>query len=216
MDVAPSLHSQLYLVSYDSAHHEFVSRGRLLEFALRAAMLTDLYLTGHLEDVSGTARTTSASPPEDQVLRSVFDQVGSHPQAWEPLITRHDRTVRIVGDQLVANGTVCRRQHLILGFLPSARHAPTDHDTVTEIAAKAGTAVRRAAVGLPCEPRPLAAGLLAVHAQLDNVLTRSECLGMQNEIRHLTAAAIAPITALSRAIASYHDEVRAEMGISSV
>ena len=51
MELPQTLHAQLYLLAYDSKRHQFrFDRWELFGFALRAAMLTDLYLTGYLED----------------------------------------------------------------------------------------------------------------------------------------------------------------------
>jgi hypothetical protein len=46
-----TLHSQLFLLAYDRRHQTFDGDRRwCFGFALRAAMLSDLYLAGHLED----------------------------------------------------------------------------------------------------------------------------------------------------------------------
>ena len=56
MDLPQTLHSQLYLLAYDRKRHQFdIYNHSLFGFALRAAMLTDLYLTGYLEDKGGQA-----------------------------------------------------------------------------------------------------------------------------------------------------------------
>lgn len=77
MDLPQTLHGQLYLLAYDRKRHRFdVYSGELFGFALRAAMLTDLYLTGHLEDKGGTPYPSSVARPGDPVLRAAFDQIG--------------------------------------------------------------------------------------------------------------------------------------------
>ena len=68
MELPQTLHAQLYLLAYDRKRHQFRferDNGNdthwLFGFALRAAMLTDLYLTGHLEDKDGKACPASAA-----------------------------------------------------------------------------------------------------------------------------------------------------------
>jgi hypothetical protein len=56
MDLPQTLHAQLYLLAYDRKRHRFdFDHLSLLGFALGATMLTDLFLTGHLQDLEGNA-----------------------------------------------------------------------------------------------------------------------------------------------------------------
>ncbi|MET0897484.1 MAG: GPP34 family phosphoprotein [Mycobacterium sp.] len=212
MDDAANLHSLLYLVSYDRARQRFISRGPLLEFSLRAAMLTDLHLSGHLYDVNGKATQANSPPPDDPVLRWAFDTIGPDGCRWANAIARSNHAVRVVRDQLRTDGWLHRRRHLVLGIFPSSGEIPTDDGAVAAFAEKARDAVLRAVAGRPCEPRPLATGLLAVHAQFDTVLSRRECIDLLPELRQLTAATIAPITGLATAIASHNEDVRRLVG----
>lgn len=75
MDVPATLHGQLYLLAYDRNRHQFDGGNRpLFGFALRAAMLTDLYLTGYLEDQGGKPSQSRGTCPGDPVLRAAFEQ----------------------------------------------------------------------------------------------------------------------------------------------
>jgi hypothetical protein len=207
MDSCASLHSQLYLVSYDTSKQRFTGVNQLFEFAMRAAMLTDLHLSGHLVDVDGYVQRASSSLPEDPVLRWALDRIGRKRPRWEQVILHSSGAVRVVRDQLGTDGHLGRRPHRLLGVIPSDRLTPTDDGAIGALAEWAREALLRAIAGLSCEPRFLATGLLAVHAQLNTVLTRSECLTLQAELRELTAATIAPISALPRAIATYHENM---------
>lgn len=69
MQVPDTLHGQLYLLAYDRKRRHFQydsdvawkTRWRF-GFALKSAMLTDLYLTGYVQDKDGKAdRANSAS-----------------------------------------------------------------------------------------------------------------------------------------------------------
>ena len=72
MDLPQTLHGQLYLLAYDRNRHRFDFDNRwLLGLALCAAMLTDLFLTGHLQDAEGKACHASRARPGDPVLRGV-------------------------------------------------------------------------------------------------------------------------------------------------
>jgi hypothetical protein len=54
VDLPQTLHDQLYLLAFDRQRHRFDGDNcSLFGFALRAAMLTDLYMTGYLEDKGG-------------------------------------------------------------------------------------------------------------------------------------------------------------------
>ena len=103
MDLPQTLHSQLYLLAYDRKRHQFdIYNHSLVGFALRAAMLTDLYLTGYLEDKGGKPHPTSSACPSDPVLRSAFERVGaSRQEDWAELIAEQPkRASRVVRDQL--------------------------------------------------------------------------------------------------------------------
>lgn len=50
MDLPQTLHGQLYVLAFDRDRHRFDGDNLwLFGFALRAAMLTDLYLNGYIE-----------------------------------------------------------------------------------------------------------------------------------------------------------------------
>lgn len=212
MDIPTTLHGQLYLAAYDNARHRTSGRIGLLEFALRAAMLTDLYLTGHITDLAGTARQAATSPPDDPLLRAVFFQIGHRELSWANLIT-HSRGVECaVQDQLVGDGHLRERRQHLPRLLSRARTEPTDIAAAELLAERAGEAVRRAVLGLPTEPQPLAIGLLAEQAQLDTVLSPRESARCRTELRHLIDAAIAPITALHQVIEEHHEKMRRSSG----
>lgn len=211
MDGPTTLHGQFYLLAYDCARHRFSGKSALFGFGLRAAMLTDLYLSGHLEDRACRPHPTACPPPEDPVLRWAFDHAVSNRTSWAALIARENRAGPMVRDQLRADGSLCPRHHRLLGVIPTVRDEPHDCGTVEQLAKRAREALRRALLDLPAEPRPLALGLLAMQAQMDTVLTRDESSRHRAALHELTAAAIEPIMALPGVIARHHDDVRAAL-----
>jgi Golgi phosphoprotein 3 (GPP34) len=217
MDLPQTLHSRLYLLAYDRKRHRFdVDHPRLFGFALRAAMLTDLYLTGHLEDKGGRpVAIDSVARPDDPVLRAAFDQIGvTGRKDWAQLIATNDRDApHAVRGQLKATGWLRAHQRQVLGIIPITRLGPYDEDTVSSVADQATEALRRAIDGLPADPRPLATGLLAVLAQMPTVLSFKESSQHQQELREMIFAAIAPIVGLHQAIEKYHEDVRANMAM---
>ena len=215
MDLPQTLHGQLYLLAYDRKRHRFDGDNLwLFGFALRAAVLTDLYLTGHLQDAGGKPCPSSVARPVDPVLGAAFDQIGVTGQKDWAEFDRRKRAgcPRVVRDQLNATGWL-RGQHCrMLGIIPTARLGLYDEDMVGGLADQVTEALRTAIVGLPAVQRPLAVGLLAVLEQMPTVLSYKESSRHRQELRALTFAARAPIVGLHQAIQTYHEDVRARMG----
>lgn len=206
MDLPQTLHGQLYLLAYDRKRQrcDRVNRS-LLGFTLRAAMLTDLYLTGHLEDRAGRAHPSSAARPADPLLRTTFNQtcIGEHP--WTRLIESHQQAApQTVHDQLEAAGWLRPQRRRMLGIARTS--AIYDEDMVSDLAARVSEALRNAIDDRPAEPRPLAAGLLGVLGQLPAVLSFSESAQYRLELHALTSAAIEPIEGLRQVIVSYYQD----------
>jgi hypothetical protein len=215
VDLPQTLHGQLYLLAYDRKRHRFdVYNLRLFGFALRGTMLTDLYLTGHLEDKGGKPYPSSVARPDDPVLRAAFDQIGvTGRKDWAQLIAENEKDApQVVRDQLKATGWLRVQQRRMLGIIPTARLGLYDEDIVSGLADQVTEALRNAIDGLPAAPRPLAAGLLAVLGQMPTVLGFKESSRHRQELRELTFAAIAPIVGLHQAIETYLEAVGTGMG----
>ena len=215
MDLPQTLHSRLYLLAYDPKRHRFdVDSLRLFGFALRAAMLTDLYLTGHLEDQEGRpVGCECVARPDDPVLRAAFDEIGVNQRKdWAELIATNSRDApHAVRDQLKATGWLRAKQRQLLGIIPITRLGLYDEDTVSAWADRVTEALRRAIDGRPADPEPLATGLLAVLAQMPAVVSFNKSSKHRQELREMIFAAIAPILGLHQAIQRYHEDVRANM-----
>ena len=205
-----TLHGRLYVLSYDRECHRFDDQDLLFTFALRAAMLTDLYLTGYLTDEGGWAYVSDAGRPDDPVLAAACDQIkGAALMDWDELITIGEWAARDeVRDQLSAAGWLPSTPRRVLGIIPDSRVGLYDEDLVRGLADQVAEALRNAIDGRPAEPRLLAVGLLGVLGQMPTVLSFKECAQHRQRLREMTFATIPPILALRKAIQTYHDEVR--------
>jgi Golgi phosphoprotein 3 (GPP34) len=204
VNLPQTLHGQLYLLAYDRKRHRFDGDNLpLFGLALRAAMLTDLYLTGYIEDKDGKAHRSSVTTPDDPVLRTVCVQIGSvfsGGRDWARLIAEdEEQASAVVRDQLKAT------------IIPTARLAPSEEDAVSGLADQVTEALRNAIDGRESDPRPLAVGLLAVLGQMPTVFSFKESARHREQIRELIFAAIAPIVGLQQAIGAHDEDLRASL-----
>jgi hypothetical protein len=205
VELPQALHAQLYLVAYDPQRHRFRfdrdnrrDNGWLFCFALRAAMLTDLYLSGHVEDKQGKAHPTSAAWTADPVLHEALKGVAG--REWAKLIARNERHAsRVVRDQLKTIGWLRAQRHRMLGVIPTTRLGIYDEDMVSALTDQVILALRNAIDDRPADPRPLALGLLAVQAQMP-VVSIFDNWRQRQDLREMTFAAIEPILGLHHAI----------------
>jgi hypothetical protein len=200
VDLPQTLHGQLYLLAYDRNRHRFgIYNHSLFSFALRAAMLTDLYLTGFVEDKQGNAHPTSAARPDDPVLHEALKGVAG--RDWAQLIAHNEHHARrVVRDQLETTGWLRVQQHRMLGIVPTARLGIYDEDMASGLADQVIEALRNAIDDRPADPRPLAVGLLAVQAQMPVISSLDQTRGHRQELYEMTFAAIEPILGLHQAI----------------
>jgi len=214
VELPQTLHGQLYLLSYNRKRHRFDGDNRpLFGFALRAAMLTDLYLTGYLEDKGGKPQQSRVECPGDPVLRAAFERIGAagrkgwtYSIAENPTGASHD-----VRDQLQATGWLQTHRHWMLGIIPTARCELYDEDMVSSLADRVTEALRNAIDGLNADPRPLAVGLLGVLGQLPTVFSFEEGARHRQALRQMTFAAIEPIVGMHQAIQTYQEDLRVRM-----
>jgi len=104
-------------------------------------MLTDLYLTGCLEDKAGRPHRLPGMRPDDPVLCAAFDQI--HDTDWAKLILENrGKAPHVVRDQLQATGWVQVQRHRMLGLIPTTRIALYDEDMVSGLAHRVTEALR--------------------------------------------------------------------------
>ncbi|MHC9292122.1 GOLPH3/VPS74 family protein [Mycobacterium sp. LTG2003] len=211
MELPQTLHGQLYLLAYDHKRHRFDAHSLwLLGFALRAAMLTDLHLSGYIQDSDGKACRTNGARPGDPLLRSMLNAVrADEPKTWAWLVAANqDQVPRQVREQLTDHGWLCTQRHRALGFIPKRHVGPYDADKVSDLADRAAQAVRNIICDREADPRPLALGLLGILSEIPTIFTVEERVRYRLELLDMTAAAIAPISALHAAVESVHAETR--------
>jgi hypothetical protein len=196
-----TLHGRLYLLSYDRERHRFDDQDMLFTFALRAAMLTDLYLTGYMTDEGGWAYVSDAARPDDPVLDAACDQIkGAALMDWDELIAVGEWAARdAVRDQLGAAGWLPSTPRRVLGIIPPSRVRLYDVDLVRGLADQVTEALRNAIDGRPAEPRLLAVGLLGVLGQMPTVLSFKEC-SQHPEVARDDLMYYSPILALHKTI----------------
>jgi hypothetical protein len=206
MELPQTLHAQLYLLAYDRQRRCFRFDHRDSRFAkwrfgyaLRAAMLTDLYLGGCIEDREGMAYPSNAPSPADPVLNGVLKNVSG--QDWKQLIARGGSVAtRVVRAQLEASGWIQDNQRKRFGMFTSGDIRIYDEDTVSFLAERVTEGLRNFLHDRRADPRPLALGMIAVQAQLTPVCSFVENRSQRERLRELTFVAIEPIAVLHQAI----------------
>ncbi|BBX10058.1 GPP34 family phosphoprotein [Mycolicibacterium aichiense] len=197
-----TLHGQLFLLAFDPRSGRFDGYDpALFGFALRTAMLTDLYLRGFLVERAGKPVPARAASPDDPILRAEFAQVGVHNRAtWAQLIAGNQHEViAAVREQLLTVGWLRpRRQPGLL--VCDASLEPFDQCRVRALAQVARGALRNALAGLPAERWPVACGLLAVTAELPVMDGLSVDVQGWGRLDAIAAGALVPVSGLVEAI----------------
>ena len=200
--VPSTLHGQLFLLAFDPRSGRFDGHDpALFGVALRAAMLTDLYLRGFLVERAGKPVPARAASPDDPILRAEFAQVGVHNRStWAQLVAGNQHeAITAVREQLVTEGWLrTRRQpgHPVC----DAGLEPFDPCRVRALADVARGALRNALVGLPAESWPVACGLLAATAELPVMDEISADVQGWGRLDAVAAGRLVPVSGLIEAI----------------
>jgi hypothetical protein len=212
LELPKTLHAQLFLSAYDRYRGRLDGNDRWrFGLALRTAMLTDLYLTGHLTDEDDSPRPVDVTRPCNPLLRAVLDDIGeSEPKYWMHAVARGQREVpQLVRSELEADGWLWVQRRRVLGIIPSARLRLHDEDLVRSLAATVVTALRDAIAGRPAEERPLAVGLIGALGQLPTVFGFDEASRHYSELEGLVDRGVPPITGMRRVIDTVHNAMSA-------
>jgi hypothetical protein len=207
-----TLHAQLFLLAYDRCRGRLDGNDRWrFGLALRTAMLTDLYLTGHLTTEEQRPRPVGVTPPCDPLLRAALDGIGDcKPRNWMHAVAGDQRNVAgIVRSQLEADGWLWVQRHRVLGIIPRHRLRLNDEDRVGSLAADVVTALRNAIGGRSAEERPLAVGLIGALGQLPTVFGFDEAARHCRELEDLVDRGVPPITGMRQVIEAVHSAIRA-------
>lgn len=95
-----------------------------LFYVLAAGALTDLAQRGHvtIEDAGlrGTPIRAAGEPPEDELLRPMWDYVSQKPRDVQTVLAAIGPTLRRpVLDRLIERGHLCTQKRRVFGFFPS-------------------------------------------------------------------------------------------------
>ena len=182
MTLPESLPARLYLLAYDTEKNRVTALSQL-GLVLRAAALTDLYLTGRVADENGKVRATGDRPPAgDPLLDEVLQQLAEHrPRSWQGWITRGQPAVGNVRAQL-EDGLYIQVEHRrILPDKVELRDRPAVQRYADEVRAELhGTAART-------DPRKAAVLALAARGEMATVVSRSERREYRQHIDELAA-----------------------------
>jgi hypothetical protein len=113
MNDSTTLPQRLYLLAYDTRRQRITHRFEL-RYALRAAVLLDLGLRGHITDHDGTVLAERAGGCDDPVLRTALAEIDAAPgRSWKHWIRAGHRSVEgAVRGQLSADGRIEVRRRL--------------------------------------------------------------------------------------------------------
>lgn len=212
MELPDTLHGQLYLLSYDVEQHRFrVDSGAdarwRFDRALEAAMLTDLYLTGYIENRDGKAYRRGSERHDDPLLNKALQGVDG--QRWARLVGFNVRRPRKRAcEQLVASGWL-EVQRQAFGVVP-ARFGVCDESMVGALAERVRAALLSVLNDPSTDPRLVALGLIAAQTDMHVVSDFVDDRRQRETLRQLTLAAIEPILGLHEAILNRLAESRSQ------
>jgi hypothetical protein len=169
MTIPESLPARMYLLAYDTDKNRLTSRSQL-GLVLRAAALTDLYLSERLADENGKPRATGGRATGDPLLDDVVQQIADHrPKAWYRWVGRKEHgTVRAVREQLEAERHIKVNRRTLLPDRIELR----DRRAVKQYADSVRAALRQPAAR--AEPRTAAVLALAARGEVKTVISRRE------------------------------------------
>lgn len=199
-----TLHGQLFLLTFDRRRQRLCTPHSWRFFAaLRTAMLSDLYLRGHLADHGRAPHRTALPCPTDPVLAAAADAVVEHPRMdWAHLtvIGTPAETTDLVRRQLEGDGWLQAEQRRVLGFGAAISLRPRAPEAVDRLAQQVITTLHGAIADQAGDQRLLALGLLAMLGQLSTVLAPREVSHHREKLEILVAQAIPPIVGLREAV----------------
>ena len=169
MTIPESLPARMYLLAYDTDKNRLTVRTQL-GLVLRAAALTDLYLSERVADDDGRPRAARGRPSGDPLLDDLVQEIADRrPKAWHRWIGRRERgTVRAVRDQLEAERTITVDRRALLPDKVELR----DRRAVKQYADSVRAALRQPAARV--EPRTAAVLALAARGEVKTVISRRE------------------------------------------
>jgi hypothetical protein len=173
VDVPETLPERLYLLAYDTQHGRITAR-RHLGYLMRAAILAELLLQGHLADATGgpVTRTPVAADP---LLDSVLQQVaGSRRRSWRHWVNKgHGAASRQVRERLESGGWIRVERGRLLGLFPTTTVTVRDSRVVKRLTARVSAALRAGRPASRLDPMDAGLAALAAAVRLKTVLPRA-------------------------------------------
>ncbi|TCC36742.1 GOLPH3/VPS74 family protein [Kribbella sindirgiensis] len=197
-----SLAARLFLLAYDPERGRLTARSKLGKL-LRAAILVDLQLSGHLEDDNGRARlTTRASAPVDPVVAGVLAELRAvGPRRWRRWIDRRGGvTVRQVRDELARAHLIRVEPYRVLGIFPSARITLRHPLVRRHILQSARDTLRPSRLVSRVDLRDAAIVVLASTADLRTVVTKDQRTRHKDRLAQLAVRVGPVVPALKKSL----------------
>ncbi|KPC64701.1 GOLPH3/VPS74 family protein [Streptomyces chattanoogensis] len=181
------LHHRTYLTCYDTAAQALYDRTRSA-FLIRAALLTELALGGHLADADGDAVVTAPGPTGDPVLDRTLDDVATHRRSWKAWV-RHDRkeTLEAVEDHLAMLGVLTVEEKASLGPGGKRRVTVTDPAAVTALQDRLSGVLHASGPVAQVDAADAALVVLAAAGSARSVVSRKDRRDHKDRIEALTA-----------------------------
>ncbi|TCC20472.1 GOLPH3/VPS74 family protein [Kribbella speibonae] len=197
-----SLAARLFLLAYDPERGRLTARSKLGKL-LRAAILVDLQLSGHLDDDNGRARlTTRASAPVDPVVGGVLAELRAvGPRRWRRWIDRRGGvTVRQVRDELARAHLIRVEPYRVLGLFPSARITLRHPLVRRHILQSARDTLRPSRLVSRVDLRDAAIVVLASTADLRTVVTKDQRTRHKDRLAQLAVRVGPVVPALKKSL----------------
>jgi hypothetical protein len=200
VDLPESLHERLYLLAYDTERRR-MTRLWHLGYLVRAGILAELLLQGHLADATGgpVVRTPAVADP---LLDGALQQIAaSRRRTWQHWVSKGSgSSVRQVRERLELGGWIRVERVRVLGIFPMAKVTVRDTRVVKRLVTTVATALRGGQRASRLDPRDAGLAALAATVRLRTVLPRAQWRASRKRSDEL-ADVVAPVPrALRKAI----------------
>ncbi|MEO3813938.1 GPP34 family phosphoprotein [Sphaerisporangium sp. B11E5] len=200
MELPHTLPERLFLLAYDIEKRRLTSRSRL-GFLMRAAILAELLIQGHIADATGGPVARAQAVP-DPMLDEMLQQIASsRRRSWQHWVGKRNRqAIHQVRDRLERDRWIRVERRRILGIFPHTVVTVRDTRVVRRLLATVSSAVRGGTPVARMSRRDAALVALAAMARLRAGLPRADWRAARTRVDTL-GDTVAPIPrALRKAI----------------
>jgi Golgi phosphoprotein 3 (GPP34) len=194
-----SLPASVYLLGYDRERGR-MRRATWRRYAVGAAALADLWLAGLVAEEDGRLRITGPRPPDDPVLRGLWQRIRDEgPHGWAAWI-RRARVDRAVRDQLVADRVlVVERERRLLR---PARLGLRDGRAHSRLAGRVAAALRGPAPVASLRPADAALVALLAVGEIRTAVSRDRLRDARRRVVQMAERGGPAVPALHKVIRS--------------